>query len=106
MKKKQISREQIYAEVKHLDPKLQKNEEEYTIATILLSGLVVGANVEKIATFLKLPVKTVKKYEKNLRDNKVWVEDKTVAEWFKTNGGIAFWCDVAIAKGYLHRVKE
>ncbi len=100
-----IDRKYIEKEVKKLDPKLRKQDEAFKISTILLSGLKVGANVKKIADFLKIDITDVKKYEKNLRSNKIWVKDKTNCNWFdKKDGSISFWLDVSCAQGYIKKV--
>ncbi len=102
-----VDKKFIEKEVKKLDPLVKKSDEAFKIATILLSGLQVGADTKKIAEFLKINEKEVKKYEKNLRDNKVWVKSKTQCNWFdKKEGGISFWLDVSIAQGYIKKVME
>lgn len=102
--KEKIDKKFIEAEIKKLDPKLKKSDEYFEIATILLSGLVVGANVKKISDFLNLSIQKVKQYEKNLRKNGIWKGEKTYGEeWFKKNGGLAFWLDVHVVKGYLEK---
>ena len=94
----------IEAEVKKLDPKLKKSEEAFKVATILLSGLQVGANTQAISKFLDIEEKDVKEYEKALRKNGIWKGEKTACDWFdKEYGGVAFWCDVNVALGLLQR---
>lgn len=103
---KKINKEQIIKEIKHLDPKLGEGEESFKIATILLTGAVVGADVKAIAKFIELPVKEVKKYEKNLRTSGVWKGLETHCDWFNPKtGSIAFWCDVLVAQGYITKIK-
>jgi mannose/fructose/N-acetylgalactosamine-specific phosphotransferase system component IIB len=102
---KQLTKEQIIAEVKKLDPKLTEKDEAFKIATILLTALQTGADTKKISKFLNIPEKELKTYEKHLRESGVWTKDKTIADWFGKDGGISFWMDVAIAQGYITRVK-
>lgn len=98
--------ETIIEEVKRLDPKLKQDDEGFLIATILLSGLVVGANSEAISKFLGISLDKVEKYEKNLVKNKIWVKGKTQCEWFDKDGTIALWMDVAVAQGYMEKRSE
>jgi hypothetical protein len=100
-----INKEWIIKEVHKLDPELKKTDEAFKIATIMLSALQEGANSKKIAKFLEIPEADIKKYEKNLRDNKIWIGNKTSSNWFEKSGGIAFWMDVAVAHGYMKRTK-
>lgn len=100
-----IGKEWIIKEVHKLDPKLKEKDEGFKIATILLTALQEGANSKKIAKFLDIPETEVTRYEKNLRDNKIWIGNKTSANWFGESGGTAFWMDVTVAQGYMKRTK-
>lgn len=103
----QLTREKIIKEVENLDPKLKKTDEAFKVATILLAGIQIGASIKKIANFLELPLEDIKKYDKNLRENGVWVKDKTAMNWFdKESGSIAFWMDVSVAMGYMGKRKR
>lgn len=102
---KKFDKKFIEAEVQKLDPNLNKSDETFKIACILLSGLEIGADPVAIAKFLDLSIKYVKKYEKNLRKNKIWQGKKTACEWFDKDGGVAFWCDVLVAQGLVERVE-
>lgn len=101
-----INKKFIEEQIKKLDPKLKKNDEVFKIATILLSGLEVGADSKAIAKFLDIDIKDVEKYEKNLRKGKVWQGKKTACEWFEKDGGIAFWMDVLVAQGLVERTSS
>jgi len=105
-----VTKETIEEQIQHLDPKLEKTDEAYRVASIMLLALQVGANSDKIAKFLKLDkgaIGTLKtKYEPNLRKSKIWNGEKTSCEWFEKDGGIAFWCDVSVAMGLLERSQE
>jgi hypothetical protein len=96
----EITKEIIHQTVLALDPNLETTAEEFTVGTILLAALHTGANVKKIASFLELPVESVTKYEKALRQNKIWVGRKTHQEWTPDlRGQMAFWLDVLVAMG-------
>lgn len=100
----ELNKNQIETEVKRLDQNLKKSEEGFKVACILLTSLSTGANSEKIAKFLDINVRDIRKYEKKLRENKVWVKDKVACDWMnKENGGISFWMDVNVALGFVKR---
>ena len=96
---------EIKKEVRHLDKNVKDGTEHSITAVILLSSLIVGTNVNQLANFTKYDRAEIVKREKNLRKNKVWVGEKIHVNWFnRRDGGIAFWCDVAVAEGMLKRV--
>lgn len=97
----------VKKEVSKLDKNMNPRSLEYKAAVIMLSALEVGADEKKVASFTKYPAATVKAVSKNLRKNKIWVKNKTHADWFdEKHGGIAFFADVAVAVGYLKRTSE
>jgi hypothetical protein len=103
----QITKDVIRQTVKNLDPEIEETDEEFTVGIILLAALHTGANVKKIAGFLELPVEEVRKYEKALRKNKIWVGRKTHQEWSgELRGSIAFWLDVMVAMGRVEKKIE
>lgn len=101
-----IDKKYIENEVKNLDKNLLQTDEAFRVACILLTSTQVGTDTKKIAEFLHYDESIVKKYEKNLRQNKVWVKDQVAgSEWFeKPSGSIAFWLDVSVAIGYIKKV--
>jgi hypothetical protein len=104
---KPLSLEDFKKEVHRLDPKLEEDDPGFSTALVLLVALQVGADAQKISDFTKIPLKRVKKLEKNFRANKVWVGKKTCCDWWdKKSGSIAFWCDVLVAEGMLKRTND
>ena len=99
--------EEIEKMVKKIDPKIETTDEGYKPAVVLLSAVFIGADAKKVAAFTKLPLKLIQKFEKNLRESKVWVGNKTFCDWEnEEDGGIAFWCDVLVAQGMIKRVES
>lgn len=99
---KQWTLKQVKAEVKKLDPQLSENDTSFTTAVILISGLVIGANADKVARFTGYRRSEVRDRATRLRENGVWQRGKTCCEWFeKETGGIAFWMDVMVADGLM-----
>jgi hypothetical protein len=92
-------------EIARLDPALKEGERAYTTYLILLSSLVCGPNVQKIAKFAHIPREQVAKRGVNLRKNGVWVRGKIRADWFVEDGsgGCAFVADALVADGMLER---
>ena len=96
--------EKIRKEVKNMDPNLDARTMAFKAAVCLLSGLQVGTNPSAIAEFTGFPLKTVQGFAEHLVKSGVWNDGKTYCNWFdEEHGGIAFWCDVAVAQGYLQR---
>lgn len=100
--------DRVKAEVLRMDDKLSEADVSFMAAVCLLSGLVVGARSVAVARFTGYPMGLVKEFSGRLRSANVWTANGgTRAEWFdEKHGGIAFWCDVAVAQGLLTRVKR
>jgi hypothetical protein len=79
--------------------------EAYDAALVLLAGLVVGANQERICEFTGVDKRRVQTFGLRLRRNGVWKGSRTAGdEWFDDEaGGIAFSLDVGVATGLLER---
>lgn len=99
-----VTKEYIEKTISELDKELSKKDDAFKPACILLSSAFVGADNKKISELLKIPVDEIKPLEKRLRASKVWIKDKVNADWDdKKNGGVAFWCDVGVAQGFIKR---
>ena|GEM_PF-7054342 len=95
----------VRKEVRRLDPKLKEDDRAFWAATVMLSALVVGANVRRLARFTGYGPEFIWSVRDNLRRGGIWRRDgRTRCEWGDPkNGGVAFWIDVAVAMGYLER---
>ena len=99
-----FSLKRIKQELYKMDPKLDINSDEYKAALVLLGGLVVGANADRVAKFTKVPRSQVRGFAYNLRRNSVWKGSKTNANWDdKETGGTSFWMDACVALGWLEK---
>jgi hypothetical protein len=81
--------------------------EPYDAALVLLAGLVVGANQERIHAFTGVDKRRIQQFGHRLRKNGIWQGSKTVggADWFEDeDGGMAFALDVSVAIGFVERV--
>jgi len=105
---KNISRwtiEDVKKELHKLDPVLEETDHAFYAGEVLLSSLVVGADLRKLRRFTGLPMTPLRRFSKRLRAAKIWVGNKVNVSWaWERNSAIAFWCDVAVAMGYLKRV--
>jgi len=95
----------VKKEVHRMDPVLKENDEAFKIAVILMSSVIIGANIKRLATFTHYPRNYISKIGLYFRKNEVWKNGKVdTSEWFdKDTGGIAFWLCVAVGQGYLKR---
>jgi len=89
--------------VRKLDPNLKTDDPAFDVAVVLLSGLYVGPNGQKIARFARLSRAFVGEVARRLRANGVWRGHKIAADWFEKNGVYAFWLDVTVGLGLLER---
>ncbi len=95
--------ENIKKEVKRMDKNLSPNSDHFKSAVILLSACIVGANKRRVAKFTGYPESFLTPRFELLRKNGVFVGGKVNGnEWSDPeSGGVAFWCDVAVAEGLL-----
>lgn len=78
--------------------------DQWDAGLILLTGLEVGPNADKVAAFTGIPRSKCREIGGRLRENGVWSGRKIRAEWFdEETGGVAFLCDVNVALGMLKR---
>jgi len=98
-----LTLQQITEEVRRMDPHC--TGDAYKAAVCLFSSLVVGPDSKKLIEFTGYPSKLVRGFSSNLRASGVWSNGLVHADWFnKDSGGVAFWCDVAVAQGLMRRV--
>jgi hypothetical protein len=71
--------------------------EDRSVGMILLAGSQIGANASAISKATGIPVHTVEAAEVNLRKNKVWVGEETVADW--NAEPIEFLMHILVAQG-------
>jgi len=102
-----MNKEKIRQEVKKLDPMLKEDDETFKIAEVLLSSLIVGPDVKKIGKFLDIKITPIRKWERRLRANKIWVGQEVHCDWFnKKSGSISFWMAVLCAQGFIKVVDK
>lgn len=91
--------------IKKMDPNLTEDSEEFKIAMTLLGAAQCGPNADKIARYTKLPRTVVRPYVAKAREQGIFTNDnKIAADWMDKDGGIAFWLDVAVVRGFMRRV--
>ena len=111
MKNKFETIQDVKREIIRLDKSMKTAGENYhgfRTAVFLLSSLITGPNVKKLAKFTGYTRKEIQERAVNLREQGVWVGSKVNAsEWFDSDGGaVSFWCDSLCADGLLQRGKE
>lgn len=104
--KPKVTLEQIRQEVKRLDPNLPEDIETFQHAVLLLSALVVGADVMKLATFTGYKLEWIQQVDTRLRRAGIWKGKQTAANWAGEDGGLEFWMDVCVAEGTIERTKS
>jgi hypothetical protein len=96
-------RNTILKEIKRLDPGIDHPEDMHS-AIFLLGSAIAGPNADKIQRVTKLPRLRCRQYSRTARENKIFVGSKIAAEWYKKDGGIAFWLDCMTLDGLMKRV--
>jgi len=95
----------VETEIKRLDPKLEVDSKGFKIAVLLLASALIGANMRRLSKFTGYPLKFIRAIARRCRKNKVWIGGRVNSEpWFeKKLGGINFWLDVCVGKGYVRK---
>lgn len=94
----------VEREVKRLDPKV--DGETFKVAVLVLSAAVVGPKIPELRKFTGYGREFIVGPVNRLRESGVFTKDhKLAVDWFKKDGGISFWLDVAVACGWLARAK-
>lgn len=99
-----LTLDEIKAEVRAMDPKLE-DDDFFKTAVLLLSAAFYGANINQMVEFTDLPLEFVAPRFERLIDSGVFQADGMVcAEWLDDEiGGISFWLDVLAAEGMVER---
>lgn len=90
-------------EVAALAPGLDPGSETFRAGVLLLAGLYLGQNVDRLARYLGESPAFVAKCARRLVDNGVWRAGATVGAWCQGLELDGFWKDVAVAEGRLCR---
>lgn len=87
-----------------LDPALDHDDEGFRVAVVLLVSADVGPDVPAIAEVTGYHLEWLTLIASRLTAAGIWADGKVCVEWFdEDSGGIAFWCDVACAQGFMER---
>lgn len=94
----------LHAKVRRLSPSLDPETVTFRAAVLLLTAVVVGQNVDKLARLTGYTRELVARCARRLVDNGVWKNGNTVRTWDDPETGpLAFWGDVGVAEGKLCR---
>jgi hypothetical protein len=95
----------VKKEVYRLDPVITEEDDGFKVAVILISSVIVGANIKRLAIFTHYTREYIAKVGKYFRKNQVWKNGEVdTSEWFKKEtGGVAFWMNVAVGQGFVKR---
>lgn len=90
--------------VSRMSPRLAPDSSEFRAAVLLLAGVEVGHNVDRLARLTGYPPDFVARCARRLYDNGVWRGGETCSPWHDQAGGDeAFWADVRVAVGQMCR---
>jgi hypothetical protein len=103
--KKEWTIERVRREVKRMNPALDEENDGFAAAVVLISSVILGPNVRRIARFTGYSRCRVAEWGRRLRENGIWQGDRVgAAGWFEEDGGLEFWLHVAVAQGLLRMV--
>lgn len=100
-----ISGKGVKKEIMRMDGGLKVDSQDFIEACVLLDSVVIGPNADAIARHLQYKRANVREIGNRARKRGLWVGGKVDMgdDWFGGNGGIAFWLDVAVLKGFIKR---
>lgn len=90
------------------DLRRASDKHNFRTALILVAGLQVGADDERIAAYTGLGVEEVTERGERLRANGIWRDGITHCAWFDEEDGglIPFWLDCLVADGEIVKVSD
>ena len=94
---------EVEADVQSLDPALDRDDEAFKVAVVLLAALQVGADVERVAEFTQFDREWLEGVAANLTASGIWQDGHTACSWFEEGGGIEFWIDVLVGQGLVEK---
>lgn len=90
--------------IAELDPNINKEDDSYKVAVILLYGSLRGKHHSKTLYAKTLfPMEFIKKTVSNLKKNGIWENGHTNADYASESGGTEFWVHVAVGLGFIER---
>lgn len=94
----------VRARIAAMNPDLERESATCNAAVILLAGVQLSHNVDRLARFSGLPRDEVARCARRLVDNGVWRDGNTIGRWVDDAADVeSFWADVAVAEGLLCR---
>ena len=84
------------------------DRDDYEIACVLITSVVVGADVDKCAKRLKLPLEQVAKIAASFEEHGIWKDGVAqISDWSdEDDGELYFQMDMLRAKGLVEIVEE
>ncbi len=87
-----------------LDPNVNKDDDAYKVAVILMYGSLSGKHHSKtIQAKTGFPMEFVKTTVHNFKNNEIWENGLTRADYGSEGGGTEFWLHVAVGLGFVER---
>ncbi len=114
MENLEVTKNTIEDELLRMDPKLNRDDETFKAAVILMFGTLNNkCSTYVLAEYLNYDQEFVRKIVRNIKSEKIWSQNTArdreenpnkiqISDWFDDqNGGINFWLDVSRAMGYI-----
>lgn len=91
--------------IHELDASLSKDDDSYKVGIILLYGSLSGKHHSKtLFAKTRYPIEFIKKVVHNFKNNGIWENGKTNADYSnEQSGGAEFWLHVGVGLGYIQR---
>lgn len=102
---KEMTFKEVQKTIREMDKKLEKTDAEgWEAACVLLSAAFCGTGAKALQDFTGLPAANIAKWQRRARDAGIFKKGRIECEWMDEKaGGIAFFCDVAVMRGWLKR---
>lgn len=79
------------------------DEDDGQLASVMLAGAIVGANIKRIAKLLRFSRADARYLLGMIRQAGLVHQNEIAAEWTGKDGGLAFMLDLCCVKGLLER---
>ncbi len=96
--------------VHELDPKIEKVDEEFRVAALLLASTFCGPDYVQLRMLTGYPHALIKRCLKNFTENGIWKDGKVCISWTDAEPGkeaeslVCFWLDVLVGVGSVVKV--
>lgn len=83
-----------------------ETDETRNMVRFLLWSAILGPDEKAIAVEANLTTEEASRWADRARDQGIWEDDRVVADWFETDGGMALTLDVCVLQGLMEKKRR